>query len=235
MSLLKIPLLFSDAIGMRITGTPPNNPLPSVEHIIPDWRENFLKSLAWPCIFLRLISWSICIIETIVIFAHSFPSLPASHFILSILTFNGNPDRIAITPLFLLGNILTVVGTVIRLHCYSALGCLFTFELSIQKNHRLIIHGPYAVVRHPSYTGMILTILGAMCSQSTGSWVMECGLIGMWYGKVLALYWLLVAAAVIASLLLRVSVEDRLLHKRFGREWIEWNQRVPYRLIPGVY
>ncbi|SJL11954.1 uncharacterized protein ARMOST_15368 [Armillaria ostoyae] len=234
MSLLKIPLLFSDAIGMRITGTPPNNPLPSVEHIVPDWRENFLKSLAWPCIFLRFISWSICIIETTVILAHHCPSLPASHLILSILAFNGNTDGIAITPLFLLGNVLTVVGTVIRLHCYSALGRLFTFELSIQRDHRLIVHGPYAVVRHPSYTGMILTILGAICSQSTGSWVVEFGLIDMWYGKVLAVYWLLVAAAVIASLLLRISVEDRLLRKRFGREWIDWNRRVPYALIPGV-
>ncbi|KAK0479090.1 hypothetical protein EDD18DRAFT_1312511 [Armillaria luteobubalina] len=235
MSLLKIPLLFADAIGMRITGTPPNDPLPAVEHIVPDWREKFLRSLAWPCIFLRLISWSICIVETTVILAHSFPSLPASHFILSTLAFKGNSDRIAITPLFLLGNVLTVVGTAIRLHCYSALGRLFTFELSIRKNHRLIIRGAYAVVRHPSYTGMILTILGAICSQSAGSWVMECGLIDMWYGKVLAVYWLLVAAAVIASLLLRVSVEDQLLHKRFGQEWIEWNTRVPYGLIPGVY
>lgn len=55
--LLKIPLLFSDAIGMRITGKPPNLPLPLEEHVVPDWRERFLKSLAWPCVFLRVRSF----------------------------------------------------------------------------------------------------------------------------------------------------------------------------------
>ncbi|KAK0448427.1 uncharacterized protein EV420DRAFT_842532 [Desarmillaria tabescens] len=230
-----IPLLFSDAICMRLTGKPPNDPLPLVEHIVPDWRERFLKSLAWPCAFLRVISWSICIIEAIVILAYHFPSLSASHFVLSTLDFNGHTHGIVITPLFLLGNVLTIAGTLIRLCCYRVLGRLFTFELSIHQDHCLIVRGPYAIVRHPSYTGMILTILGAICSQSTGSWVMECGLIDMWFGKGLVMYWLLVAAAVVASLLFRISVEDRLLHRKFGREWTEWNQKVPYVLIPGVY
>ncbi len=54
MSLIKVPLLFADAIGMRITGKPPNEPLPLIEHVVPDWREKFLKSLAWPCVLLRV-------------------------------------------------------------------------------------------------------------------------------------------------------------------------------------
>lgn len=51
---LKVPLLFIDAIAMRVTGTPPNGALPREEHVVPDWRERFLKSLAWPCVLLRV-------------------------------------------------------------------------------------------------------------------------------------------------------------------------------------
>ncbi|KAF9007309.1 hypothetical protein BDZ89DRAFT_1231867 [Hymenopellis radicata] len=88
--LLKIPLLFSDAIGMRITGKPPNSPLPPEEHIVPDWRERFLKSLAWPCVFLRGISWSLEIIETVVILLAS-TNHPFPEYVLSRLEFRPMP------------------------------------------------------------------------------------------------------------------------------------------------
>ncbi|KAF9027753.1 ICMT-domain-containing protein [Hymenopellis radicata] len=233
--LLKIPLLFSDAIGMRITGKPPNSPLPPEEHIVPDWRERFLKSLAWPCVFLRGISWSLEIIETVVILLAS-TNHPFPEYVLSRLEFRPHASRaIAITPLFLLGNALTMLGTFLRLQCYHTLGRFFTFELSIQQGHRLITDGPYAVVRHPSYTGMILTIVGAICSQATGSWVTQSGLLDMWLGKLLVGYWILVASAVVLSLCLRTSREDEMLEKKFGEQWIEWSRRVPYSLVPGVY
>lgn len=161
---------------------------------------------------------------------------PISGYVLSRLEFHPQASRaIAVTPIFLLGNALTILGTFIRLQCYQTLGRFFTFELSIQQGHRLITDGPYAVVRHPSYTGMILTIVGAMCSQATGSWVTQSGLLDMWLGKLLVGYWVLVASAVVLSLCLRTSREDAMLEKKFGDEWIEWSRRVPYSLVPGVY
>lgn len=122
-----------------------------------------------------------------------------------------------------------------RVDCYRTLGQLFTFELVIQENHELITTGPYAIIRHPSYAGMILTIVGAFLSHSKGSWVAECGLLDSPVGRGLAAYWVLVAAAVMSSLLLRIPREDQLLMKQFGDEWREWAQRVPYSLVPGVY
>lgn len=38
----------------------------------------------------------------------------------------------------------------------EALGNLFTFEVMIRKNHKLITDGPYAYLMHPSYTGINL-------------------------------------------------------------------------------
>ncbi|KAF9022792.1 hypothetical protein BDZ89DRAFT_188068 [Hymenopellis radicata] len=237
MSLLKVPLLFSDAIGMRISGKPPNATLPRVQHVVPDWREQFLRSLSGPCVLLRAISWSVELIETLVILASHTQSSPLSRHILAALMFRHSrtAQGIGITPLFLFGNVLTITGTFIRISCYRTLGSQFTFELSILKNHRLVVDGPYAFVRHPSYTGMILTIVGAICSQLSGSWIAQSGLLETCVGKVLVGYWVLVASAVIVSLMLRIPREDEMLRRTFGVEWDRWSQRVPYCLVPGVY
>ena len=57
---------------------------------------------------------------------------------------------------------MTILGGLIRYTCYKALGCMFTFEMSICRNHKLITSGPYAVVQHPSYVGAILVASGMM-------------------------------------------------------------------------
>lgn len=56
-SLIKIPLIILDAFWMFLAGTPPNQARPLKEHIVPDWRERFLKLLACPGIFLRVRIW----------------------------------------------------------------------------------------------------------------------------------------------------------------------------------
>ncbi|KAF8902974.1 hypothetical protein CPB85DRAFT_1377130 [Mucidula mucida] len=134
---------------------------------------------------------------------------------------------IGITPLFLQENVLTITGTAIRIACYRTLGSQFTFELSIFKNHRLVVDGPY--------TGMMLTIIGAICSQLSGSWITQSGLLETCVGKVLVAYWVLVASAVIVSLILRIPSEDKMLRSAFGVEWDRWCRRVPYCLVPGIY
>ena len=55
--------------------------------------------------------------------------------------------------------------SLLRLWCYCTLGRHFAFELAIQPGHLLIETNPYAVVHHPSYTGMILAIFGAYLNQ----------------------------------------------------------------------
>ncbi|RDB27228.1 putative protein-S-isoprenylcysteine O-methyltransferase [Hypsizygus marmoreus] len=236
MSVLKIPFILLDAINMRLNATPPNPPVPLADNIIPDWRERFLKSLARPSALLRAMYWLVGFIEVVVILASQQPSGWVSKRILSILILNGSsPLRIRITPLFIFGNFLGVFGTALRVQCYRTLGRLFTFELCICKDHTLIVSGPYAFIRHPSYTGLILTIVGAYCNNATGSWLKECGLLETLTGKLLLLVWLSIATAVVASLLLRVPREDEILQSKFGDEWEEWAQKVRYRLVPGVY
>ena len=61
MSLLKLPFIIMDVVGMIVSATPPNPPHPFSEHIVPDWREKFLKALAWPCVWLRVRLFPKCV------------------------------------------------------------------------------------------------------------------------------------------------------------------------------
>ena len=146
--------------------------------------------------------------------------------------------RLQVTPCFILGNILTSFGALLRLRCYKTLGKHFTFELCIHNDHTLVDQGPYSVVRHPSYTGLILTILGAYLNHVGGSWVSECGIASArngFLGPMIVALWILFSLAVIVSLVLRIPCEDKILMEKFGEVWVDWSNRVPYALVPGIY
>lgn len=139
-----------------------------------------------------------------------------------------------ISPMFVLGVASTVSGALVRLWSYRALGVHFTFQLSLLKEHKLITTGPYAYVRHPSYTALILTVVGIfMCETSSGSWYMETRAFDSPLGKGIALL-AGCCVAILVSVVSRVTKEDKLLSNNFGQEWKEWQQKVPYRLIPGL-
>ncbi|KAJ7664260.1 hypothetical protein B0H17DRAFT_897645, partial [Mycena rosella] len=144
--------------------------------------------------------------------------------------------RLAITPVFALGVGITLAGTLLRIQCYRTLGRHFTFELSLQNEHRLITRGPYAFVRHPSYTALMLTLVGGwMTLALRGSYVAECGVLQSCVGGLIVVLWAGVALAVAASLLLRVSREDAMLKACFGVEWEEWAATVPSKIVPGIF
>jgi len=115
------------------------------------------------CIALAVIE--IIVICTTVIPSFSFLQTPIT------LLFRLEPgsvgqvaNNIKCTPVFILGCTLVSLGAVIRLAAYQALGHMFTFEMSIKKDHRLVTSGPYAYVRHPGYTGVLSFVVGATCS-----------------------------------------------------------------------
>jgi protein-S-isoprenylcysteine O-methyltransferase Ste14 len=145
-------------------------------------------------------------------------------------------SKIRITPIFLVGWFFALFGGFIRLACYRTLGDLFTFELSIRKNHRLITSGPYAVVRHPSYTGLIMVILGySLCHLSSGSWLRECsGLSLDGVGKVLVSMWAIGGVFSVSVIAARTYKEDTMLKNEFS-DWDQWARQVRFKLIPFVF
>ena len=84
-----------------------------------------------------------------------------------------NPDDIEplkhISPRFFVGSILVPAGGSYRLWAFHQLDELFTYELTLKKEHSLATSGPYANVRHPSYTGVILLLIGQQLMQAGGT------------------------------------------------------------------
>ncbi|KAI0833834.1 hypothetical protein BC628DRAFT_1308518 [Trametes gibbosa] len=140
----------------------------------------------------------------------------------------------AITPRFLIGTVLTLSGGLIRLWSYQAMGELFTYEVVIKKTHSLVTTGPYAYVRHPSYTGVILMLIGEHLMQfGDAGYVTYCG-IKHTHFAVVVYSWPLIALFGAVSLYRRCTVEDAQLGEHFGVVWRNYSARVRWALFPYV-
>ncbi|KAI0270519.1 hypothetical protein BC834DRAFT_841379 [Gloeopeniophorella convolvens] len=116
----------------------------------------------------------------------------------------------------------------------SGIGRLFTFNLSILENHKLVTTGPYSIVRHPSYTGGALVSWGlTLAAWCPGTWWVEARVIDTVVGKAVAVIWVvfLIQGMTIYA---RAATEDAVLRKEFGKEWEGYASKVPYRYIPGI-
>jgi protein-S-isoprenylcysteine O-methyltransferase Ste14 len=124
--------------------------------------------------------------------------------------------------------------TELYFRCFKTLGRFFTFEIAIRPRHELITSGPYAWVRHPSYTGIYLTLLGATVSLcAPGTWLSECGVSSRSAIIVVSL-WLLKCVFVSRGMTSRLRIEDEVLKGTFGESWDEYARRVPYNFVPGA-
>lgn len=131
------------------------------------------------------------------------------------------PIRAARIPLpapWLMGAALVLLlgGLAIRLAAIITLGRFFTAKVSILEDHRLVRTGLFRIVRHPSYTGLLLAFAG----------------LGLTFGSALSLAVILVPITV--SVLYRIRVEESFLEERFGEEYGRY-RRSTRRLVPGLY
>jgi protein-S-isoprenylcysteine O-methyltransferase Ste14 len=134
--------------------------------------------------------------------------LPAYTDRVDFLTFGGEGVR-------WVGLLLYWVGGVMRIAPVFILGRRFSGLVAIQPEHRLVTNGLYGVVRHPSYLGLFVLVLGWGC-------VFRSGL-----GVAIAVLMLIV-------LLARIEAEERLLSETFGAEYDAYRART-WRLVPYVY
>jgi len=222
-------------VGLHTAATSPQPPPSTHDKEIKNTMEVFMKQRSGPFI-VKTICWTAAVAESAVIVANNAPRLKLSQEILSMLVVQGSAERIRFSPVFLAGTLLTGLGGFIRYQCYRELGRLFTFEMAIRKDHRLITSGPYSIVRHPAYTGVLLTVVGIVCWHAgSGSWVRECGPLRTRIGQGAICLYAGLMSLIMTGLMTRMSVEDEALEKTFGKEWTEWEKRVPCRLIPWLY
>lgn len=128
-----------------------------------------------------------------------------------------------------LGFILTISSSIIRLWCYQTLGRLFTFDLAIRTRHKLITVGPYRYIRHPSYTALILSTLGysLYIFKVFSVYRDMIGLSNFWY--VLAL--ISPTCFVIFFVLKRIPKEEEMLRLEFKEKWRKYVNQT-WILIP---
>src|SRR5450759_3224531 len=123
------------------------------------------------------------------------------------------PER-AQLPLFVVGILLMVSGSLLRRYCWRTLGKYFTGDVQAQRDQPVIRSGPYRWVRHPSYTGGMMLFIGV--GLALGSWVSV----------------VLLAIATIAAYGYRVAVEERALldaiGEPYGRFMKERKRFIPY-------
>jgi len=187
---------------------------------------------------LQLSVWGVAICETIVLAAHRFPYLFTAPILRTLLSYVNmqSASRININATFMLGWILTTIGTAIRVASYRELGRFFTFDLSIRKEHKLVTSGPYSYVRHPSYTGLILAFAGiAICLLREGSWARASGALDTSLGHYIERLLFGFVLFVPVNVGRRTYREDGMMKAEFRGQWEEWAKNVPYKLFPGVF
>ena len=114
-----------------------------------------------------------------------------------------------------LGFLLYSAGGVLRLAPVFVLGRRFSGLVAIQPEHRLVTNGLYGIIRHPSYLGLFVSVLGWGLAFRSGVGV-------------------LIAVLMLVVLLARIKAEERLLSENFGAEYDAYRART-WRLIPYVY
>ncbi len=112
------------------------------------------------------------------------------------------------------GFALTFAGLGLALWARFFLGRNWSGVAAIKQGHQLVRRGPYAVVRHPIYTGLTFAMLGSALALGELR-----GLLGVALG--LAHWWT------------KSQIEERFLLDQFGAEYAEYRRQVK-ALIPFV-
>jgi protein-S-isoprenylcysteine O-methyltransferase Ste14 len=109
-----------------------------------------------------------------------------------------------------------VIGLIIRWVAILTLKKYFTTDVSIQSEHKLMTEGIYGIVRHPAYSGSLLSFLG----------------LGLTFANWLST--VVIFVPVLCAFLYRIKVEEAALTAHFGESYIAYRGRVK-RLIPYIY
>jgi protein-S-isoprenylcysteine O-methyltransferase Ste14 len=113
------------------------------------------------------------------------------------------------------GIFLVLIGILVRQWAMYTLGRFFTLTISVKKNQKVVDYGPYRYVRHPSYLGMFITVMGI--GVALESW-----------GGILAI--LVIYGLAIGY---RIYVEEKFLVSELGDDYVRYMKRTK-RLIPFV-
>jgi protein-S-isoprenylcysteine O-methyltransferase Ste14 len=110
---------------------------------------------------------------------------------------------------------LIVLGIIVRQWAIFTLGRFFTLTIGVQKNQKVVDYGPYRFIRHPSYLGLLITLLGIGVAPQS------------WEG--------VLAIVVISGLAIgyRIHIEEKVMVLELGDDYVQYMKRTK-RLIPYI-
>lgn len=115
----------------------------------------------------------------------------------------------------LVGALFVISGSSLRLWCMHTLGRYFRSTVMTQEGQSAVEIGPYRFIRHPSYTGALLDLVG----------------VGIAFGNWLGILVTVVIGAI--GFAVRIWVEEKALVESLGDEYVTYMKRTK-RLIPFV-
>lgn len=113
------------------------------------------------------------------------------------------------------GLALDLVSIAFAIWARIMLGGNWANMIALKENHKLIQGGPYAIVRHPIYTGFIFGMLGT---------ALTIGLLTSYLGVLLNL----------GGVLIRIHDEEALMAHEFGQVHTAWRTRTK-KFIPFIW
>jgi protein-S-isoprenylcysteine O-methyltransferase Ste14 len=117
--------------------------------------------------------------------------------------------------IFYVGIFLIFLGVLVRQYAIAILGRFFSLTVRIAEDHRVVDKGPYRLVRHPSYTGILITFVGlGLAVQSLAALLVLILFFGISFGY-------------------RIHVEERTLLSGLGQDYASYMKRTK-RLIPFI-
>jgi protein-S-isoprenylcysteine O-methyltransferase Ste14 len=120
----------------------------------------------------------------------------------------------ASTAIVMAGLVMTAAGLAFSVWARLHLGGNWSGTITLKQDHTLVRTGPYRLVRHPIYSGLLLALLGSAIAM------------GEWRGFVsVALAWL--------AFLRKSSLEERWMREKFGSDYERYACEVP-ALIPSI-
>ena len=118
--------------------------------------------------------------------------------------------------LLVIGILFMLAGIFLRLYSMTLLGRYFTFDVAVQSSQKIIQVGPYRYIRHPSYTGALLTMAGFGLALGNGAGLLAAlGCLGVAYCY-------------------RIPVEEGVLLEVLGESYREYKDRTR-RLVPFLF
>jgi protein-S-isoprenylcysteine O-methyltransferase Ste14 len=94
------------------------------------------------------------------------------------------------------------------------LGANWSGRVTVKADHELVTSGPYALSRHPIYTGLMVAVAGT--ALAGGEW--RC---------------VLAVLVILLALMVKMGQEEKLMMQTFPQAYSSYRQRVK-ALIPGI-